>query len=50
MKKPREDCVLKVGEYIYSFKFQLLSTLPTSFESSFGKIHYLLIGSIHVPW
>ncbi|KAK6180275.1 hypothetical protein SNE40_012462 [Patella caerulea] len=44
------DPVLQAGRYVYPFSFQLRAGIPSSYESSVGKVRYSVTGVIDRPW
>ncbi|KAK6180269.1 hypothetical protein SNE40_012456 [Patella caerulea] len=44
------DPVLQAGRYVYPFSFQLPTGIPSSYESSVGKVRYSVTGVIDRPW
>ncbi|KAF4516728.1 hypothetical protein B566_EDAN008418 [Ephemera danica] len=45
-----EEHVLPVGQHKFQFAVQLLTTIPSSFEGTCGKIRYLVQATIVRPW
>jgi hypothetical protein len=49
-KKLDQDCYLEVGEYNYPFSVVIPVTCPTSFEHHYGRVRYILTGTVDIPW
>lgn len=44
------DLYLEPGDYSFPFNLVLPPNLPTSFEHHYGRIRYMLNGTIDIPW
>ncbi|XP_050412489.1 arrestin domain-containing protein 3 isoform X2 [Patella vulgata] len=50
LEEKGDDHVLQPGNYSYPFSFQLPNQLPSSYESSVGRVRYTVTAVIDRPW